>query len=77
MQSLYGAIANYKKINMNKNNLSNYVRTSRGLGDTISKFTKATGLHSLAEIGAKAVGKKDCGCKKRQEYLNKKFPYKK
>tara|TARA_R100000908_G_C3741440_1_gene137866 strand:- start:1226 stop:1414 length:189 start_codon:yes stop_codon:yes gene_type:complete len=62
---------------MNKNNLSNYVRTSRGLGDTISKFTKATGLRNLAEIGAKAVGKKDCGCKKRQEYLNKAFPYKK
>jgi len=53
------------------------VRTSRGLGDTISKFTKATGLRNLAEIGAKAVGKKDCGCKKRQEYLNKAFPYKK
>jgi|TARA_R100000315_G_scaffold62304_1_gene43181 hypothetical protein len=62
---------------MNKNNLSNYMRQSRGLGDTIHKFTKATGLHSLAQMGAKAVGKKDCGCKKRQEALNKAFPYKK
>ena len=46
-------------------------------GDTIHKFTTATGIHSLAQLGAKAVGKKDCGCKKRQEALNKAFPYKK
>ena len=47
------------------------------LGDTIHKFTKATGLHSLAQMGAKAIGKKECGCKKRQQALNKAFPYKK
>jgi len=28
-------------------------------------------------MGAKAVGKKDCGCNKRKEALNKAFPYKK
>ena len=50
---------------------------SKGLGDTIAKFTKATGIHSLAQMGAKAMGKKDCGCKKRQKALNKAFPYKK
>ena len=50
---------------------------SRGLGDSLAKFTKATGLHSLAKRSAKAMGKKDCGCKKRQETLNKAFPYKK
>jgi len=60
-----------------KQNLRNYSRQSRGLGDSIAKFTKATGIHNLAQIGARAVGKKDCGCKKRQEALNKKFPYKK
>ena len=60
-----------------KQNLRNYGRQSRGLGDSIAKFTKATGIHSLAQMGARVVGKKDCGCKKRQEALNKAFPYKK
>tara|TARA_R100001082_G_scaffold87810_2_gene54228 strand:- start:1724 stop:1888 length:165 start_codon:yes stop_codon:yes gene_type:complete len=46
---------------------------SRGLGDTIEKFTKATGIKKVVE---KVTGK-DCGCKKRREALNKAFPYKK
>jgi len=50
---------------------------SKGLGDSIEKFTKATGIYSLAQAGAKFLGQKDCGCKKRKETLNKKFPYKK
>ena len=50
---------------------------SIGLGDSIEKFTKITGIHSLTQMGIKAIGKKDCGCKKRKEALNKKFPYKK
>ena len=50
---------------------------SRGLGDSIEKFTKFTGIRSLAHFGAKAMGKKDCGCNKRKEALNKAFPYKK
>jgi hypothetical protein len=50
---------------------------SRGLGDTIAKVTKATGLNSLAQMGANILGKKDCGCNKRKEVLNKAFPYKK
>ena len=62
---------------MNKANLQNYNQRSRGLGDTIHRFTRMTGLHSLAQMGAKVVGKKDCGCGKRQETLNKAFPYKK
>ena len=53
------------------------ITKSKGLGDTIEKFTKATGIHSLAQMGARAVGKKNCGCKKRKEALNKAFPYKK
>ena len=64
-----------KKYNMSRT-LRNYRQPSRGLGDTIAKFTHATGIHSLAQIGAKAMGKKDCGCKKRQQALNKAFPYK-
>ena len=65
----------FKKYNMSRT-LRNYRQPSRGLGDTIAKFTHATGIHSLAQIGAKAMGKKDCGCKKRQQALNKAFPYK-
>tara|TARA_R100000152_G_C6770477_1_gene196672 strand:- start:1763 stop:1945 length:183 start_codon:yes stop_codon:yes gene_type:complete len=60
---------------MKKKEIKN--QKSRGLGDSIAKFTKVTGINSLAQMGAKAMGKKDCGCKKRQEFLNKAFPYKK
>ena len=49
----------------------------KALGDSIARFTQITGINALAKAGAKAMGKKDCGCKKRQEALNKKFPYKK
>ena len=45
---------------------------SKGLCDSIEKFTKATGIKSLV----KKVAGEDCGCNKRKEYLNKKFPYK-
>ena len=57
--------------------MSNNNNKSRGLGDSIARFTKATGINSLAQMGAKIVGKKDCGCNKRKEALNKAFPYKK
>ena len=50
---------------------------SKGLGDSIEKFTTMTGIKSFAQMTAKAMGKKDCGCNKRKDYLNKKFPYKK
>ena len=49
---------------------------SKGLGDSIEKFTKFTGIKSLAQITARAAGKKDCGCNKRKNALNKMFPYK-
>ena len=50
---------------------------SKGLGDSIEKFTKRTGIKTLTQYGARMMGKKDCGCGKRREALNKKFPYKK
>lgn len=53
------------------------MKNQKGLGDTIASFTKTTGLDKIADRVAKAAGKEDCGCKKRQETLNKKFPYKK
>ena len=50
---------------------------SKGLGDSIEKFTKATGIKSLVQMGTKIAGKKDCGCNKRKDKINKMFPYKK
>ena len=49
---------------------------SRGLGDSIEKITKKTGLKSLMDFATNATGKKDCGCNKRKQWLNEKFPYK-
>tara|TARA_R110000803_G_scaffold44662_1_gene94466 strand:+ start:1285 stop:1482 length:198 start_codon:yes stop_codon:yes gene_type:complete len=60
-------------IKLNTMNLSEFKR-SRGLGDTIERITKATGIKKLVDT---VSGKKDCGCNKRKEALNKKFPYKK
>ena len=46
---------------------------SRGLGDSIEKFTKFTGIKTLVDI---VTEEKDCGCNKRKNWLNKQFPYK-
>jgi hypothetical protein len=67
MQSLYGAIANYK-LNYMEN------KKSKGLGDTVAKITEATGIKKVVKTVSKAVGK-DCGCAKRQDTLNRLFPY--
>lgn len=48
-------------------------KKSKGLGDTVAKVTKATGIDKIV----KAVVGEDCGCDKRKELLNKWFPYKK
>ena len=50
---------------------------SKGLGDSIEKFTTITGIKSLAQLTTQLTGKKDCGCNKRKEALNKIFTYKK
>ena len=42
----------------------------QGLGDTIERFTKATGIKKLAD---KIPG--GCGCGKRKNKLNELFPY--
>ena len=52
-------------------------RKSEGLGDTVAKLTKLTGLDRVAEGVANAMGKEDCGCERRREKLNKLVPYKK
>ena len=44
---------------------------SKGLGDSIEKALKATGIEKVAK---KVLGE-DCGCEERKESLNKMFPY--
>tara|TARA_Y100001963_G_scaffold150851_1_gene232682 strand:+ start:155 stop:313 length:159 start_codon:yes stop_codon:yes gene_type:complete len=50
---------------------------SKGLGDSIEKFTKYTGIKSFVQMVNRSRGVKDCGCNKRKQALNKAFPYKK
>ena len=47
---------------------------SNGLGDSIEKITKATGIKKVVNAVNKATGK-DCGCNKRKQTLNTMFPY--
>ena len=47
---------------------------SRGLGDTIAKITKATGIATAVNVVTAIVGGK-CGCGDRQDALNKLVPY--
>ena len=44
----------------------------KGLGDTLERFTTATGIKKLADTISGG-----CGCDKRKNWLNKNFPYKK
>ena len=46
----------------------------KGLGDTIEKITKATGIKKVVDKISE-VTKKDCGCGKKKETLNRLFPY--
>ncbi|QDP61973.1 MAG: hypothetical protein GOVbin2056_56 [Prokaryotic dsDNA virus sp.] len=47
---------------------------SRGLGDSIEKFTKATGIKSVVNKVSEVTGK-PCGCDQRRDTLNRIFPY--
>ena len=57
----------------------NIMTKSKGLGDTIEKFTTTTGIKSFTNFLNRngVFGKKGCGCEKRKKKLNEKFPYKK
>lgn len=48
---------------------------SKGLGDSISKFTHATRLNEVAEAVARLARLDGCGCDERKQYLNELFPY--
>jgi hypothetical protein len=45
---------------------------SKGLGDTVERFTKATGIKKVVDKATNG----NCGCNRRKEKLNKLFPYK-
>ena len=49
---------------------------SKGLGDTISKITKATGIKKIVDKVSEITGK-DCNCSQRRDKLNQMFPYNK
>jgi len=54
-----------------KTTKSTKTKSSKGLGDTIEKVFKATGVDKIAKW---ALGE-DCGCENRKDILNKMFPY--
>jgi len=55
----------------------NYMENkSKGLGDSIEKITKATGIKKVVDTVSK-ITKKPCNCGKRKETLNRLFPYNK
>ena len=46
----------------------------KGLGDSIERITKATGIKKVVNKISKKTGK-DCGCNNRKNTLNRLFPY--
>jgi len=48
---------------------------SRGLGDSIEKFTTKTGIKTIVDSVSEGLNI-PCGCQQRKEALNKMFPYK-
>lgn len=51
----------------------NHEAKSEGVGDTVAKITKATGI----EKAVKFLAGEDCGCDSRKKVLNHIFPYQK
>ena len=48
---------------------------SRGLGDSIEKFTKATGIKKVVNKVSEGLNI-PCGCEGRRDAMNMLFPYK-
>ena len=55
---------------------ANHGKQSKGLGDTVEKITKATGIKKVVDKVTE-ITKTNCGCDENQEKLNKLFPYQK
>jgi len=52
------------------------MKKSRGLGDSIEKITKKTGVKTMVDVVSKGLNV-PCGCEGRRDALNTIFPYKK
>jgi|SRR5210317_868 len=53
--------------------VAKYENSSEGVGDTVEKVTKATGIKKVVEF----IAGEDCGCDDRKKQLNYLFPYNK
>lgn len=67
---------NDKRTKRYKEWVAKYEKQSDGVGDTVEKITKATGIKAAVDGVFDALGK-DCGCDERKKTLNKMFPYNK
>ena len=54
----------------------NHANKSEGVGDTVAKITKATGIEKAVNTVFDVFGL-DCGCDSRKKVLNHIFPYQK
>lgn len=61
---------------MNPEKYTETSHPSKGLGDDVKKVAGFFMIDTLAERIAKILNKKDCGCEKRREILNRIVPYK-
>ena len=52
------------------------IMKDRGLGDSIHRFTKATGIKSVVDRVSEGLNI-PCGCEARREALNRMVPYNK
>ena len=67
---------NDKRTKRYKEWVAKYESTSSGVGDTVEKITKATGIKAAVDTVFDALGKA-CGCDERKRILNVMFPYNK
>lgn len=61
-----------KKKPVNKKPEKMTVEVEEGVGESIAKAAKATGMDKIAQLFTKATGE-DCGCDERREQYNKRF----
>lgn len=62
-----------KRTNEYKEAKAKFEAQSSGLGDTVEKITKKTGIKKAVKF----IAGDDCGCDERKDKLNKLFPYRK
>lgn len=62
-----------KRTKQYKEWVAKYETASEGVGDTVAKITKATGI----DKAVKFLAGEDCGCNDRKDTLNHLFPYNK